>query len=90
MTSHEIERIAFEGPATPYRGHMIRASFLKPPRAGDAFVELFRDGEVVRSFYWPAYKVYNLQAHFTEIVDSELEGMDAGYRQAAWNGIGPV
>lgn len=88
--SHEIESIAFEGPITPYRGHKIRASNLKPPRQADAFVELLRDGEVVRSFYWPAYKVYNLQAHFKEIVDSELAGTDAGYRQAAWNGIGPV
>jgi hypothetical protein len=87
---YDIEKVAFEGPKTPDRGYTIRVSYLKPPANRDALVEVFKDGEKVREFLFPAYKIYNLQAHFGEIVDSEMEKNDNGYRQAAWTGIGPV
>jgi hypothetical protein len=41
-------------------------------------------------FLYPAYKIYNIAAHFEEIVDGELEGNDGGYRAASWNGITPI
>jgi hypothetical protein len=87
---HDIEKVAFEGPNTPDRGYTMRVSYLKPPANADALVEVMKDGEKVREFLFPAYKIYNLQAHFSEIVDSEIEKNDNGYRQAAWTGIGPV
>jgi hypothetical protein len=90
MITYEVESTAFEGPKTPDRGYTIRASFLKPPFEADALIEIMKDGKVIRSFLFPAYKIYNLQAHFSEIVDSEINGNDNGYRQAAWCGIGPV
>ena len=87
---HDIEKVAFEGPNTPDRGYTMRVSYLKPPANADALVEVMKDGDKVREFLFPAYKIYNLQAHFGEIVDSEIEKNDNGYRQAAWTGIGPV
>jgi hypothetical protein len=90
LMPHNIEKVAFEGPETPDRGYTMRVSYLKPPASADALVEVMKDKVVVRMFLFPAYKIYNLQAHFGEIVDSEIEKNDNGYRQAAWCGIGPV
>ena len=87
---HDIKKVAFEGPETPDRGYTMRVSYLNPPADADALVEVMKDKVVVREFLFPAYKIYNLQAHFGEIVDSEIEKNDNGYRQAAWCGIGPV
>jgi hypothetical protein len=83
----EIESIAFEGPKTPDRGYTIRANYLKAPRNGDALIEVMKDGATIRMFLFPAYKIYNLQAHFSDIVDGEIEKSTRGYEMAAWNGI---
>jgi len=87
--SHEIDKVAFES-ENPDRGYTVKASYLKPPNAGDALIEIFKDGQRVRQFLFPAYKIWNIAAHFTDIVDSEIAENDSGYRMAAWNGIGPV
>lgn len=88
MADTPERKLAFEGPNNPDRGYTCRAWYLegKP----DALVEILKAGEVVRSFLFPAYKIYNIQAHFSDIVDSELANNDLGYRQAAWTGIGPI
>lgn len=57
---------------------------------GDALIKILRDGKLLREFSYPAYKIWNIAAHFSEIVDGELEKSNAGYRMAAWTGIGPV
>lgn len=85
--SFEVESVAFEGPKTPDRGYTIRASYLKEPHAGDALIEVMKDGQVIRRFTFPAYKIYNLQAHCRDIVDGEIENSAKGYEMAAWNGI---
>jgi hypothetical protein len=82
-----VDKIAFEGPKSPDRGYTIRVSYLKPPHNGDALVEVIKDTKPLRHFLFPAYKIYNLQAHFSEIVDSEIEGNKKGYEEAAWNGF---
>jgi hypothetical protein len=83
----EIDKVAFEGPKIPDRGYTIRASYLKEPRKGDALIEVMKDGQVVRQFLFPAYKIYNLQAHFCDIVDGEIKKSAKGYETAAWDGI---
>lgn len=85
--SFEVESVAFEGPKTPDRGYTIRASYLKEPHAADALIEVMKDGQPLRRFLFPAYKIYNLQAHFHDIVDGEIENSAKGYEMAAWNGI---
>lgn len=83
----EIEKVAFDSSATPDRGFSVRASYLKPPHQADALIEIFRDGRGIRAFRFPAYKIYNIAAHFRDIVDGELENNLGGYQKAAWNGI---
>lgn len=82
-----IDKVAFEGPKTPDRGYTIRATYLKEPYAKDALIEVMKGGKVIREFAFPAYKIYNLQAHFLDIVDGEIEGSARGYEMAAWDGI---
>lgn len=84
----EIDSVAFE--TKPDRGYVARASYLKEPSAGDALIEIVKDGELVRSFLFPAYKIWNIAAHLSDIVDGEIENHDGGYRAAAWNGITPM
>lgn len=84
---YEIEKAAFEGPKEPDRGYTVKASFLKEPNAGDALIEVFKEGKLVREFLFPAYKIWNIAAHFKDIVDGEIENSDSGYRAAAWTGF---
>lgn len=83
----EIDKVAFEGPKTPDRGYTVRASYLKEPNDADALIEILKDGAVIREFRFPAYKIWNIAAHFKDIVDSEIENNARGYEMAAWNGI---
>lgn len=80
----EIEKVAFEGPKEPDRGYTIKVSYLKGPQAGNALVEIFKNGKKTREFLWPAYKIWNLQAHFKDIVDGEIKGDTSGYAIAGW------
>ena len=82
-----IGDIAYEGPNEPDRGFTVRATYLKGDYAQNALIEVLREGNLVREFMFPAYKIWNIAAHFSEIVDSELAGDDHGYQQAAWTGF---
>jgi len=65
-----IESVAYDTAAKPDRGYTVRASYLKDSQ--NALIEIFKDGKTVREFTYPAYRIYNIAAHFDEIVD-ELE-----------------
>jgi hypothetical protein len=82
----EIDKLAFES-KEPDRGYTVRASYLKAPDSDDALVEIFKDGQPLRQFRLPAYKVWNIAAHFRDIVDGEIEQNASGYKMAAWDGI---
>jgi hypothetical protein len=82
MTDMKFGNVAFDSSEAPYKGFSIKATYLEAPK-GDAFIEIFRGGEAHRSFLYPAYKIWNLAAHFEDIVDG-------GYRAASWNGITPT
>ncbi len=82
----EIDKVAFEGPTKPDRGHTIKVSYLKEPK-GEALVEIFKDKNPIRQFLFPSYKIYNLQAHFSDIVDGEIANNDDGYKLAASTGL---
>lgn len=86
----EKEKLAIEIPED--RGYSAKIWYLKDIEAskGDALVVIYLKGEVLREFLFPAYKIWNIPAHFSDIVDGELAKSDAGYRMAAWNGIGPI
>ena len=85
-----IKSLAFEGPKSgPDRGFAVKAYYLTEP-SGDALVEITRDGAPYRRFLWPAYKVWNIAAHFGDIVDGEIEGNCSGYEMAGWTGFSVV
>jgi len=71
-TSHEVAQVAYDTKDTPYRGFHVRASYLKAPKDRDAWIEVFRQGSVWRSYYYPAYRIYNIAAHFSDMVDSQI------------------
>lgn len=83
---YQIDKIAFESREAD-RGYTLKASYLKEPNNGDALIEIFKDGEPLRRFLFPAYKIWNIAAHFHDIVDGELQNSAHGYEMAAWNGI---
>ncbi len=83
--TYEIDKVAFES-KEPDRGYTVKASYLKQP-AGDALIQIFKDGELLREFMFPAYKVWNIAAHFRDIVDGEVEKSASGYEMAASTGI---
>lgn len=83
---YEIDSVGFESRA-PERGYTVKASYLKEPHKGDALIEIFKDGQPLRSFLFPAYKIWNIAAHFGDIVDGEIAESSKGYEMAAWGGI---
>lgn len=83
-TEYVIEKLAYQ--TNLDRGFFARASYLLEPK-GDALIEIFRDDKLVRSFLFPAYKIWNIGAHFSDIVDSELANDIQGYEAAAWTGF---
>ena len=68
------------------RGFRIRAWYQDEKQ--DALVQIDKDGKLRRKFKFPAYKIFNLAAHFSDIVDGELQKNISGYQVAASDGLG--
>lgn len=66
-----IESVAYDTKSKPLRGFSVRGSYLKGSQ--QALIEISKDGKVVRSFEYPAYRIWNIPAHFEEYID----GIDA-------------
>jgi hypothetical protein len=88
MTDIAIEKQAFSSPAD--RGFTAKAWYLKEPNAGDALIEVFRNGEPYRRFLYPACKIWNIAAHFGDIVTSEIESNMESYDLAGWTGFSVI
>ena len=86
MTELTNEKLAFTLD-NDYKGFNIRAYW---GDGCDARIELIRDGKIYKEFSYPAYKIFNLAAHFDEIVDGELENSNSGYAIAGSDGLGGV
>ena len=86
MSDYKIEKLAYES-ETPDRGYTVKISYLEKPNTADALVEIFKEGERIRDFLFPAYKIWNIAAHFSDIVDGEIENNASGYEVAASTGI---
>jgi hypothetical protein len=80
MTDVTKDKLAFDGQAHGYR---FVAWYLHEPKA-DALIEISKDGEVVKSFLWPAYKIWNIAAHAADIAHD----LDAGLAVAGSDGLG--
>lgn len=80
-----VDKFAFESPEIS--GYKICAWYLKEPE-NDCLVKITQSGNLVREFLYPAYKVWNLAAHASEIIASEIEKNSEGYRCAGSDGLG--
>lgn len=71
------------------RGYNAKAWYVEDVEEskGDALVEIRYNGHILREFIFPAYKIWNIHAHFTDIVDGEINSNKNGYEIAASNGI---
>ena len=72
----------------PDRGFIFRAFDLLPQSKGYALIEVEREGKLIKSFEFPAYKVWNITAHASDIIDSELASNSDGYYIAGSDGLG--
>ena len=74
------------------RGFNVRAWYLEDSEEskGDALIELRYNDKLVRELTYPAYKIYNIAAHFSDIVDGELsrDDQERGYLIAGSDGLG--
>lgn len=68
-------------------GYNINCWGLKTNPNGNVFVEITLHGNIIREFLFPAYKQYNLQAHFEDIVNGEKNDSTSGYDIASSCGI---
>ena len=86
--SNQIEKDVLEWKRKEdYKGYNVKCWRLKENPHKDVLIEIVKDGQVIREFLFPAYKQYNIQAHFEDIVEGELQKSDSGYQAAAWDGI---
>jgi hypothetical protein len=76
------EKLAFK---EEYKGFVAEAYWGDGP---DARVIVTRDGQPFKEFKYPAYKIFNIQAHWMDIVEGELVNSDAGYRIAGSDMLG--
>lgn len=73
------------------RGYRIRAWYRDTAEGktdGDALVEITNKGKLLRHFLYAAYKIWNLAAHFSDIVDSEMEHNIDAYAVVGSEGLG--
>ena len=49
------------------------AAFYLPDPSQEAYIEIRRNGELYRTFNYPAYRIWNIYAHFSDIVNEILE-----------------
>jgi hypothetical protein len=64
------ESIAFE--LDEGRFHFV-ATYLAEPK-NDALIEISRNGEIVKSIFWPAYKVWNIADLELDVVCENCHG----------------
>ncbi len=73
------------------RDFNVRAWYLKDTvgSKGDALIEVRYRDKLIRQFLFPAYKIWNIAAHFSDIVDGELskDDRERGYAMAASTGF---
>lgn len=73
------------------RGFNVKAWYLKNIESskGDALIEVKYDNKLIRQFTMPSYKIWNIAAHFSDIVDGELskDDKERGYAIAFSTGL---
>jgi hypothetical protein len=60
------EKLAFE---ESHKNFSVKAFWGDEP---DARIEIFKDGEPYKTYAYPAYRIFNIAAHFHEMVENEI------------------
>lgn len=91
----EKQKLIFER-LVAYKGYNIKAWDICGNKT-ETLIEIFKDNKVIRTFTYPSYKIYNLQAHFEDIINYEMwlklptcvrsQRFSNGYQMASWNGF---
>ena len=84
MTDIIKDKVAFEDEK---RGYKFVATYLICPKA-DALIEISKGDKMVRSFLFPAYKIWNISAHADDIIDGLEKESDEGLYLAGSYGVG--
>lgn len=84
MDNIEKEKVAYKGNR---RGYTFTATYLIKPK-GEALIEIEKDGELIKEFLFPAYKIFNIVAHADDIIDGLEQDSDIGLRIAGSDGLG--
>jgi hypothetical protein len=69
------------------RGYTFVGTYLESSKR-DALIEIFKGDLIVRSFLFPAYKIWNIPAHADDIVDGLEKENDEGLYVAGSDGLG--
>ena len=78
------EKVAFEFNDGEYT---FKATYLEEPK-GDSLIEITKGEELVKEFLFPSYKIWNIAAHSSDIVEGLRKESDAGLRVAGSDGLG--
>ncbi len=78
------ESVAFEQTVS---GYLFRATYLIEPK-GDALIEIEKDGQLVKEFLWPSYKIWNIAAHAHDIAGDLDQQSDEAIYDAGSTGFG--
>ncbi len=78
------DEIAFEGDK---EGYHLKATYLKDPE-GESLVEISKDRENIKEFLFPSYKIWNIAAHFHDIIQGLEKNNEGGLLIAGSDGLG--
>lgn len=84
MEQLEREKVAF---VETYGAYRIVATYLLNAN-GDDLIEIFKNGDLVKAFRWPGYKIWNIQAHAEDIIEGLERGSSDGIYEAGSTGFG--
>jgi hypothetical protein len=55
-----------------YKGFIVTAFWNDDPKVQDANIVVTRDGAPYKEFTYPAYRIFNIAAHWSDLVEGEL------------------
>ena len=79
-----IDQVAYEFNEKDYH---FKATYLKEPK-GESLIEITKNGELIRDFLFPSYKIYNISAHARDIVEGLENESNEGLLLAGSTGLG--
>ena len=79
-----IEKVAYNDEID---GYNFKATYLKKPE-GEALIEISKDGNILKEFLFPSYKIWNIPAHAKDIINGLENNSDSGLCVAGSTGLG--